>query len=76
MKRATQLSGSMMPCCAVPAVLKTSINGLPSFSRLFDECEIAPETKWHKAGKAAVLAALGGMDIHGRDEVTGRSPGD
>ncbi len=25
---------------------------------------------------STMLAALGGMDIHGRDEVTGRSPGD
>ena len=27
-----------------------------------DECSIAPETKWLKSGKAAVMAALTGMD--------------
>ena len=74
LKQATQLGDFVMPCCAAPAVLKTSINGLPFFAHLSDECETAPETKWHKAGKAAVLAALGGMNIDGRDEVTGRSP--
>lgn len=74
LKRATQLGDFVMPCCLTPAVLKTSINGLPFFAHLSDECSTAPETKWHKAGKAAVLAALNGLGIAGRDEVPGQTP--
>ncbi|MCY0852555.1 competence protein CoiA [Cupriavidus sp. D39] len=74
LKRAAQLGDFVMPCCKAPAVLKTSINGLPFFAHLSDECSTAPETRWHRAGKAAVLAALDGMGIEGRDEVPGRSP--
>lgn len=74
LKQVTQLGDFMMPCCKAPAVLKTSINGLPFFAHLSDECGTAPETIWHKAGKAAVLAALSSMGIEGRDEVPGRSP--
>lgn len=67
------LGDFVMPCCKAPAVLKTSINGLHFFAHLSDECATAPETKWHKAGKAAVLAALEGMGIVGSEEVPGRS---
>lgn len=74
LKLAAQLGDFVMPCCKAPAVLKTSINGLPFFAHLSDECCTAPETKWHKAGKASVLAALAGMGIEGRDEVPGCSP--
>lgn len=74
MKRSAQLGDYMLPCCNAPAVLKTSINGLHFFSHLADECGTAPETKWHKSGKAAVLAALTRMGIKGSDEVTGQSP--
>ncbi|WP_238982712.1 competence protein CoiA family protein [Xanthomonas phaseoli] len=74
LKQTTQLGAFVMPCCNAPAVLKTSINGLPFFAHLSDECSTAPETKWHKSGKAAVMAALTGMGIESRDEVPGRSP--
>ena len=74
LKQAAQLGDFVMPCCGASAVLKTSINGLPFFAHLSDECATAPETKWHKAGKAAVLAALNGLGIEGRDEVPGQSP--
>lgn len=74
LKQSTQLGDFVMPCCTAPAVLKTSINGLPFFAHLSDECDTAPETKWHKAGKASVLAALDGMGIKGCDEVPGTSP--
>ncbi|HHL3407135.1 TPA: competence protein CoiA family protein [Klebsiella pneumoniae] len=74
LKEAAQLGDFMMPCCKAPAVLKTSINGLPFFAHLTDECGTAPETIWHKAGKVAVMAALSGMGIEGREEVPGRSP--
>ncbi|MDR3413328.1 MAG: competence protein CoiA family protein [Formivibrio sp.] len=74
LKQAAQLGDFVMPCCKAPAVLKTSINGLPFFAHLADECATAPETKWHKAGKAAVLAALNSLGIEGREEVPGRSP--
>jgi hypothetical protein len=75
LKQTVQLGDFVMSCCNAPAVLKTSINGLPFFAHLSDECGTAPETKWHKAGKAAVLAALNGMGIEGCEEVPGRSPG-
>lgn len=75
LKQSAQLGDFMMPCCKAPAVLKTSINGLPFFAHLSDECATAPETQWHKAGKAAILAALDGMGIVGNEEVPGTSPG-
>lgn len=74
LKQAARLGDFVMPCCKAPAVLKTSINGLPFFAHLSDECSTAPETKWHKSGKAVVMAALTGMGIENRDEVPGRSP--
>jgi competence protein CoiA len=74
LKQTAQLDDFVMPCCNAAAVLKTSLNGLPFFAHLSDECDTAPETKWHKAGKAAVLAALNDMGIKGREEVPGRSP--
>ncbi|HIC0562153.1 TPA: competence protein CoiA [Escherichia coli] len=74
LKQTAQLGDFVMPCCMAPAILKTSINGLPFFAHLSDECGTAPETKWHKSGKAAVMAALTGMGIENRDEVPGRSP--
>ena len=60
LKLCTQLGDFILPCCEAPAVLKTSIRGVPFFAHLTDECATAPETKWHKAGKTAVLAALRG----------------
>ncbi|AIO85724.1 competence protein CoiA family protein [Burkholderia pseudomallei] len=73
LKQTAPLGDFVMPCCKAPAVLKTSINGLPFFAHLSDECTTAPETKWHKAGKAAVLAALNSMGIVGSEEAPGRS---
>ncbi len=73
LKRTTLPGDFMMPCCMSPAILKTSINGLPFFAHLSDECTTAPETKWHKAGKAAVLAALNRLGIDGQEEVPGQS---
>jgi competence CoiA-like predicted nuclease len=74
LKLTTELGYFVMPCCNAPAVLKTSINGLHFFSHLSDECNTAPETKWHKSAKATVLAALAGLGIEGKEEVPGRSP--
>lgn len=74
LKQAAQLGDFVMPCCMAPAVLKTSINGLPFFAHLSDECVTAPETKWHKAGKTAVLASLSALGIEGREEIPGQSP--
>ncbi len=73
LKRSSELGDFQMPCCKAPAVLKTSINGLPFFAHLSDECATAPETVWHKAGKAAVLAGLADLGITGREEVPGQS---
>jgi competence protein CoiA len=74
LKQSAALGDFEMPCCKAPAVLKTSINGLPFFAHLADECATAPETAWHKAGKAAVMAALAGLGVAGAEEVPGRSP--
>ena len=74
LKQSSELGKYVMPCCDAPAVLKTSINGLHFFAHLSDECATAPETKWHKAGKAAVLAALRPLGIEGHEEVKGASP--
>ncbi|WP_201081019.1 competence protein CoiA family protein [Paraburkholderia domus] len=74
LKQVAQVGDFLMPCCRAPAVLKTSINGLPFFAHLSDECATAPETKWHKGGKVAVLAALNCLGIDGLEEVSGRSP--
>ncbi|PVX85848.1 AraC-like DNA-binding protein [Paraburkholderia unamae] len=40
LKQFAQLGDFMMPCCKAPAVLKTSINGLPFFAHLSDECPL------------------------------------
>lgn len=74
LKKTAQLGDYVMTCCKAPAVLKTSINGLPFFAHLSDECATAPETVWHHAGKAAVLAGLASLGIEGNDEVPGQSP--
>ncbi|MGP9589443.1 competence protein CoiA [Halomonas sp. AOP42-B2-16] len=74
LKRNSQLGDFIMPCCKAPAVLKTSINNIPFFAHHANECDTAPETIWHKDGKAAVLAALNSMGIPGREEVQGCSP--
>ena len=73
LKLCAQLGDFILPCCEAPAVLKTSIRGVPFFAHLTDECATAPETKWHKAGKTAVLAALRRLGIEGRDEVPGQT---
>lgn len=75
LKLTAQLGDFVMPCCKAPAVLKTSLNGLPFFSHLSDECATAPETQWHQAGKAAVLTALLSMGIAGCEEAPGQAPG-
>lgn len=74
LKQEAQLGDFVMPCCNSPAVLKTSINGLPFFAHLSGECGTAPETRWHMSGKTAVLAALTNMGIKADEEVSGRSP--
>lgn len=74
LKATSSLGDFVMPCCRATAVLKTSINGRHFFAHLSDECTTAPETRWHLAGKAAVLAALRSMGIEGREEVSGKSP--
>ncbi|WP_342051329.1 MULTISPECIES: competence protein CoiA [unclassified Cupriavidus] len=73
LKRVSQLGDFVMFCCGAPAVPKTSINGLPFFAHLSDECTTALETRWHRTGKAAVLAALEDMGIAGSEEASGKS---
>jgi hypothetical protein len=74
LKLQSQSGDFVMACCGAPAVPKTSINGLHFFAHLADECGTALETAWHRAGKAAVLAALQSMGIEGREEAPGASP--
>lgn len=73
LKLSSKLGDFELPCCRAPAILKTSINGVPFFAHLSDECATAPETVWHKNGKAAVLAGLASLGIEARDEVPGKS---
>lgn len=73
MKQRYAVGDFVMPCCASPAIPKTSINGNQFFAHLSDECSTAPETVWHKEGKAAVLSSLSRMGIGGREEVPGKS---
>ena len=55
------------------AVVKPSVNSLPVFSNISDECDTDPETVWHNNGKAMVLAGLANLQIEARDEVSGKS---
>lgn len=73
MKATLPLGAFVLPCCRAPAVLKTSINGLQFFFHVSDECATAPETVWHKNGKAAVLAALRSIGLDAAEEVPGKS---
>ena len=74
LKITAKLGDFVMTCCHAPAALKTSPNGLHFFSHVTDECNAAPETVWHKAGKAAIIAALNTMGIEGGVEVPGNAP--
>ncbi|UZD97639.1 competence protein CoiA [Pseudomonas corrugata] len=60
-----------MPCCQSRAVLKTSSNGLPFFSHLYNECATAPETIWHIEGKDLVFGALKFFGVNPQSEVPG-----
>ena len=42
LKQSAQLGDFILPCCQAPAVLKTSIRGVPFFAHLTDECATAP----------------------------------
>lgn len=74
LRQAAQPGDFFMPCCKASAALKTSINGLPFFAHFSNSCDTSPETVWHKAGKAAVLATLNARNLHGDEEVPGKSP--
>lgn len=76
LKATANLGDYLMPCCKTPAIPKTSVRGLQFFAHLNDECITAPETNWHKEGKAAVLDALAALGLVGASEVCGGQPGD
>lgn len=42
LKQTAQLGDFVMPCCKAPAVLKTSINGLPFFAICRRSAELRP----------------------------------
>lgn len=71
MKARAATGDFLMPCCRTSAVLKTSRNGVQFFAHLSDECRTAPETAWHKDGKAVIVATLGTMGIYCAEEVPG-----
>ncbi len=75
LKQFFNIGDFIMPCCQTSAILKTSVHGWHYFAHLSEECATAPETKWHRAAKAAVLAALVEIGIKAREEVPGRTPG-
>ncbi|MFP5302780.1 hypothetical protein R2R70_16355 [Cobetia sp. SIMBA_158] len=72
LKKSADSDGFIMPCCDASAILKTSINGAQFFAHTAGECSSAPETKWHKTGKATVMAALASLGVESCDEVKGR----
>lgn len=74
LKSRSLLGDFVMPCCKAPAVLKTSPNGLAFFAHSSDQCDTAPETIWHRTGKAAVVAAIQSLGVDAREEVPGKSP--
>jgi competence protein CoiA len=74
LKRTSRLGDFMLPCCNSPAVLKTSINGVPFFSHLSDECATAPETIWHQEAKLAVITGLEALGIQAHMEMPGGGP--
>lgn len=76
LKATASVGGYLMPCCKTPAIPKTSVRGLQFFAHLNDECTTAPETNWHKEGKAAVLDAIASLGLAGLSEVPGGQEGD
>jgi hypothetical protein len=76
LKASAQLGDFVMDCCKTPAVLKTSVLGRHFFAHHNDECATAPETEWHKEGKAAILDACASLGLAARDEVPGGVAGD
>lgn len=74
LKLTSPLGRYVLQCCRAPAVLKTSLNGLPFFAHASNECETALETQWHKDGKALILTALGELAAEAKEEVPGKSP--
>jgi competence protein CoiA len=63
----------LMPCCASPAVPKTSPNFLKYFSHYSDECASSPESMWHIDIKERVLKGLKALGIDALLEFTGHS---
>jgi competence protein CoiA len=53
------------------AILKTSPNGVHFFAHQNGECAAAPETKWHREGKALIAATLASLGYICREEVSG-----
>jgi competence protein CoiA len=62
-----------MVCCPSPAVPKTSPNGVPFFAHYQNECTTAPETKWHREGKALIVAYLAILGVEAKEEVMSES---
>ena len=76
LKASSTVGDFVMTCCRAPAVLKTSINGVPFFAHLNDECQTAPETAWHQEGKALICSKLASMAVQCESEVPGGQTGD
>jgi hypothetical protein len=58
LKNSYQVGDFLMPCCRVPAIPKTSINGVKFFAHQSDECATAPESQWHVATKNHLIKML------------------
>ncbi len=76
LKKFATVGDYFMPCCTTPAIPKTSVLELQFFAHLNDECITAPETNWHKEGKAIVLDSFASLGLAGASEVRGGHPGD
>lgn len=59
----------IMPCCDSAAILKTCQTGRPFFAHHNGECASAPETQWHREGKALISATVTSFGYECREEV-------
>jgi competence CoiA-like predicted nuclease len=52
------------PCCATPAIPKTSINQVRFFAHHSDECVTSPESVWHVSTKDRIVRELRIQGVH------------
>lgn len=58
LKDSYRVGDLLTPCCATPAIPKTSINHAKFFAHLSDECTTSPESEWHVSTKNRIVREL------------------